>query len=99
MLRKQRETYNSGDPLASVDIAMPDDGRLLASALLAVEMDALDVAALDGLASDEGLGVVGKEGTDVIKDLVVILKLMVRVEVRDVWKLSRRIRAESLDGC
>lgn len=99
MLRKQRETYDTGDPLASVDIAVPDDGRLLASTLLAVEVDALDVAALDGLSSDEGLGVVGEVGADVIKELVVICKLMVRVEVRDVWKLGRRIGVESLDGC
>jgi hypothetical protein len=99
MLREQRETYDTGNPLASVDIAMPDDGGLLASALLAVEVDALDVATLDGLASDEGLRVVGKVGTDVIEELVVVCKLMVRVEIRDVWKLSRRIGVESLHGC
>lgn len=69
-----------------MDIAVPDDGRVLASAVLAVEVDALEVTTLNRLTGDKGLGIVGEERMDVIEELVMTVQVVVGVEVGDIGK-------------
>lgn len=67
---------HGGDPLAGVDVGLEDNSRLGAR-LGAVDVDALDLATLDGLADGEEvrvgavLGLDGLEPADVVVILVV----------------------------
>ena len=81
-------TYRGDDPLSRVDSAVPDDCWVSALATAAPKMDALDSAALDGVANREDAGVTGEGCLEVSKVLYMGVQLPVGVEVRDVRKRS-----------
>jgi hypothetical protein len=78
--------YRSDDPFTCVDGSVPDDGGL-PRAVLAVEVDALNRAALERLASDIELRVALECEVQVLEEVVVLLEDVVRVEPGKVGKL------------
>lgn len=85
------------DPLASVDGSVPDDGGLGARAIGTVDVNALERAALERLAGNEDLRVVGEAGLQVLEELVVAVEVVVRVEVGEVGQVGGA-RVLGLDG-
>jgi hypothetical protein len=84
-------TYRCDNPLARVDSTVPDDGRLDTRAIFTPEVNALDRAALQRLAGDEGLRVPDEGGLEIIEEVEVLLEDVVRVEVGKVRETSASV--------
>ncbi|KAI6774286.1 hypothetical protein HG531_001135 [Fusarium graminearum] len=67
-------THHAADPLASMHVSMPDDGRLLALSGLAPEMNALNISTLDAFTSREDFGVLGEGALEILQELGVLLE-------------------------
>lgn len=74
-------THHAADPLASMHVSMPDDGRLLALSGLAPEMNALNISTLDAFTSREDFGVLGEGALEILQELGVLLEAVVGLEV------------------
>jgi hypothetical protein len=80
--------YHRSDPLASVDISMPDNGRLRSRATGTEDVDTLNGTTSDRGTTGDELGVVGEGGDKVSEELQMVSIRVVCIEPSIVGETS-----------